>query len=214
MKNIHAKQNNFQKRNLTELPITIVTDDEHKSGDNLELTRQRIERAAMYLMSIFNLLKVCAINFEGESESKEMSGFFEDINNHCEIGYGIADSIMASASCLTEFIPDGKAESNIEIKPTDAPNFDGFFAEKYKQTGERVERVLASETVSKEVKNILEALVNEAANEAGFSFPEPDEIALKLPKIFEALGKSKDSFVVYFNAIETTLNHGTTEKDL
>jgi hypothetical protein len=42
------------------------------------MTRQRIEKAAMYLMSIFNLLKVCSINFEGQSESKEMSGFFEE----------------------------------------------------------------------------------------------------------------------------------------
>ncbi len=95
----------------------------------------------------------------------------------------------------------------------DAPNFDKFFADKYRETGERIERVLASHKVSNEVKNILKALVNEAANEAGFSFPETDEIALKLPKIFESLQKSASPFVTYFSAIETALNHGTSKAD-
>lgn len=256
----------------TELPITIVTDDEYKQGDNLENTRQKIERAAIYLKSIFNLLKTCAICVEGQADKPELSGFFEDAINHADIGYGLADSIIVSASCLTEFQPD----ETTEIK-TESPNFDSlanhiafllnnpdlpepiyeglqqgitdafnsyidqteindetktaeyiakvlrgfrkvetrsetispeFFTNQYKQTGERIERVLASDNVSNGVKNILEALVNEAANEAGFSFPETDEIALKLPKIFAALGKQKSPFVTYFSAIETTLNHG------
>lgn len=207
MNTIQPNANNFQKRKLTELPITIVTDDEHREGDNLELTRQKIERAAMYLMSVFNLLKVSALHFEGQSESKEMASAFEDFINHSAIGYGIADSILASASCLTEFIPDDE-KSEVETKqPTEAISPE-FFINQYRQTGERIERVLASDKVSNEVKNILEALVNEAANEAGFSFPETDEIALKLPKIFGTLAQSKDSFVVYYNAIETALNHG------
>lgn len=205
MKNIHLNETNFQKgRKFTELPITIVTDDEHKTGDNLEMTRQRIEKAAMYLMSIFNLIKVCSINFEGQSESAEMSGFFEDINNHCEIGYGIADSVLASSTALTEFQPD----------ETDAPNFSTTLADKCRETGEKIEKVLASDKVSDEVKNIFEALVNEAADEAEFSFPETDEIALKLPKIFDALGKQNSPFVVYYNAIETSLKHGTNDKNL
>lgn len=202
----------MKNRKFTEIPITIVTDDEHKTGDNLELTRQRIERAAMYLMSVFNLLKVSALHFEGQSESKEMAGAFEDFINHSAIGYGIADSILASASCLTEFIPD-ETESEVETKqPTDAISPE-FFTNQYRQTGERIERVLASSKVSNEVKNILEALVNEAANEAGFSFPETDEIALKLPKIFESLQKSESPFYVLYHAIETALNHGTSKTD-
>ena len=40
--------------------------------------------------------------------------------NTCEIGYGLADSIMASTSCLTEFIPD-------EVKTdTAAPELDSL----------------------------------------------------------------------------------------
>jgi hypothetical protein len=213
MKNIHLNKNNFQKNRLTELPITIVTDDEHKDGDRLELARQRIERAALYLMSVFNVLKTCALASEGQADNKEVATFCGDVMNHCDIGYGISDSILTSASCLTEFQPD-ETESDVETKqPTDAISPD-YFTNLYKRTGERIERVLVSDKVSNEVKNILEALVNEAANEAGFSFPETDEIALKLPKIFGALGKSKDSFVVYYNAIETALNHGTNEKEI
>ncbi len=206
MKNIHLKQNEFQnnKNRLTELPITIVTDDTHKEGDRLELTRQRIERAALYLMSVFGLLKVAALSSEGASEIRDLRTFCSDVVNHSDIGYGLADSILSSASCLTEFAPDEKAE----IEENAAPDLDKFWTDKYRETGERIERVLASDNVSKEVKNILEALVNEAANEAGFSFPETDEIALKLPKIFAALGKQKSPFVTYFSAIDTALNHG------
>ncbi len=113
------------KYTKTELPITIVTDDEHKQGDNLELTRQRIEKAAIYLMSVFNLLKVSALHFEGQSESKEMSGFFEDATNTSEIGYGIADSILASASCLTEFIPDETENTKVNEENEDAEKYTG-----------------------------------------------------------------------------------------
>ncbi len=209
MKTIQPNENNFHKNRLTELPITIITDDTHKDGDRLELGRQRIERAALYLMSVFSLLKVAALSGEGveESDIKALRTFCSDVVNHSDIGYGIADSILASASCLTEF-QTGETESEVETKqPTEGISPE-FFTNQYKRTGERVERVLASDNVSNGVKNILQALVNEAANEAGFSFPESDEIALKLPKIFEKLGKSKSPFVCYYSAIETALNHG------
>ena len=213
MKTIQPNTNNFQnKRKLTELPITIVTDDEHKTGDNLEMTRQRIEKAAFYLMSILNTVKTCALSFEGETEDKKITRFLYDVTHQCELGYGIADSILASASCLTEFQPDEKAE--IETATATAPDLAKFWTDKYRETGERIEKVLASEKVSNDVKNVLEALVNEVANEAGFSFPEADEIALKLPKIFDRLGKSNSPFVTYFSAIETALTHGANEKNL
>jgi hypothetical protein len=195
------------KYTKTELPITIITDDEHKTGDNLELTRQRIEKATLYIHSLFNSIRYSLENLPSFDDQK-LEEVVWDARNVCELGYGVADSILASASCLTEFQPDEKAESDVETKqPTDAISPD-YFTNLYKRTGERIERVLASDNVSKEVKNILEALVNEAANEAGFSFPETDEIALKLPKIFAALGKQKSPFMTYFSAIETVLNHG------
>ena len=93
------------KRIKTELPITIITDDEYKQGDNLEMTRQRIEKAAMLIESIFNILKVSAQTFEGDAET-ETQNFLWDLMNTCEIGCGLADSIMASASCLTDYQPD------------------------------------------------------------------------------------------------------------
>jgi hypothetical protein len=210
MKNIQPNANNFQKNRLTELPVTIVTDDTHKEGDQLELTRQRIEKAALYLMSVFNLLKTCAVSSEGQADNKEVATFCGDVMNHCDIGYGISDSILASASALTEFIPDEKAE--IETA-TAAPDLANFWTDKYRETGERIERVLASEKVSRKVKNILEALVAEAAIEAGFSIPDTEDIAGKFPKIFDRLGKSKSPFVCYYSAIETALNHGTSKTD-
>ena len=115
MKTIQSKQSDFQnKRKLTELLITIVTDDEHKEGDNLEMTRQRIEKAAFYLMSILNTVKTCALSFEGETEDKKIHGFLYDVMHQCEIGCGIADSILASASCLTEFQPDNAVEAETQ----------------------------------------------------------------------------------------------------
>ncbi len=215
MKNIQPKQTNFQNnRKFTELPITIVTDDEYKVGDNLEMIRQRIEKATLYVHSLFNSIRYSLENLPSFDDQK-LEEIVWDTRNVCELGYGVADSILASVSGLTEFQPDDQSESQeIETPNTAPPNLDKFWMDKYTRAGERIERLLASEKVSNEVKNIFEALVNEAANEAGFSFPEPDEIALKLPKIFESLAKSKDPIVVYFNAIETALNHGTTEKDL
>ena len=92
----------------TELPITIITDDEYKQGDNLEMTRQRIEKAAIYLTGVFELMKAAAFHFEGETDTQKISNAFEVIVLQCDIGYGLADSILAAASCLTEFIPDEK----------------------------------------------------------------------------------------------------------
>ena len=95
------------KRIKTELPITIITGDDYKQGDNLEMASQRIEKAAMLIESIFNLLRSSAQTFEGQME-KEAQGFLWDLMNTCDIGYGLADSILAAASCLTEFKPDEK----------------------------------------------------------------------------------------------------------
>lgn len=91
---------------------------------------------------------------------------------------------------------------------SEKPNYDEFFTSSYKKTAARLERVLASEKVSPEVKNILEALVAEAAIEAGFSIPDTENIAGKFPKIFESLAKSASPFYVLYHAIETALNHG------
>ena len=107
-------------------------------------------------------------------------------------------------------------------KPTDQPiaridekpNYDDFFSKKHKQTAARLERVLLSEKVSTEVKNILEALVAEAAIEAGFSIPDFDEIGFKFSKIFDSLYKEGSSFYVLHDAIETALNHGTNDKEI
>ena len=77
------------KRIKTELPITIITDDEYKQGDNLEMTRQRIEKAAMLIGSIFSLLKVSALTFEGRrtaGNAKISVGFDEHLRDRLRLG--------------------------------------------------------------------------------------------------------------------------------
>ena len=96
------------KRIKTELPITIVTDDEYKQGDNLEMTRQRIEQAAFYVISLFNTVRYTLENLPDFQERKLEEAVW-DARRTCELGYAIADTILASASCLTEFQPDDVA---------------------------------------------------------------------------------------------------------
>jgi hypothetical protein len=111
-------KNKYKK---TELPITIITDDEHKTGDNLELTRQRIEKATLYIHSLFNSIRYSLENLPSFDDQK-LEEVVWDARNVCELGYGVADSILASASCLTEFQPDDKCDESESAKVSEETN--------------------------------------------------------------------------------------------
>ena len=97
----------------TEIPITIITDDEHKTGDQLELTRQQIERASFYTQSLFNSINYSLETLPDFADNK-LQAVIEAARHLCEIGYAVADSILASTSNLTEFIPDEFKEIETE----------------------------------------------------------------------------------------------------
>ncbi len=126
MKNIQPNENNFQKNKYikTELPITIVTDEEYKQGDNLELTRQRIEKATLYIHSLFNSIRYSLENLPSFDDQK-LEEVVWDARNVCEIGYGVADSILASASTLTEFIPDETESKRVNQENEDTEKYTG-----------------------------------------------------------------------------------------
>lgn len=60
---------------------------------NLEITRRQIEKTALHLASLFKLMQTASQKTDGE--------FSYTIETTCEIGYELADSILAASAALT-----------------------------------------------------------------------------------------------------------------
>lgn len=60
----------------------------------------QIERTALRLQSIFNLLKTSARQFEGQSNDCEIAEFLGDLADFCEIGKEYSNSIYKDISEL------------------------------------------------------------------------------------------------------------------
>jgi hypothetical protein len=80
----------------TDLIVKIETDYTH--DNEFQATRQRMEKAAFFIQSLFYLIKLANANFESITNTKEAENHIENLNNLCELGSGLAFSVFREAS--------------------------------------------------------------------------------------------------------------------
>jgi hypothetical protein len=108
------------KTTETKIPVTIFTGYQHPKGNDLEIARQQIEKAVLYIESLFNLIKLSS-EFLEESNDYRMQHYGGDLQHISEIGYGVADSILTSMTVFTGVISD--IEESRRIDETAKPMF-------------------------------------------------------------------------------------------
>ncbi len=85
------------KTKQTFIPVEIKTDYTHESGNEMELARQQIELASLYLHSLFNSIKYLASDLESRVSEKESEHCY-DLRNLADIGYAVCNSIFRASS--------------------------------------------------------------------------------------------------------------------
>lgn len=106
----------------TKIPVNIETGYIHASGNQIREATQRIEKTALHIESLFNLIKASSFNAVAQSsEAYQLNKILEDVQNVSELGSSLALSIFESILPISQ-VENDLDESNRIINniPADA----------------------------------------------------------------------------------------------
>ena len=178
----------------TEIPITILTDDQHKQGDVLESVRQQVEQSGFHLQTLFNNLKRSALYMEhyfDNSAPDEVRGFCSDLMNTADIGNCLCMNVWRAVSELTDLQMNAETTSEVEtpvVEKSDAETL-----------AEKISYLMRSEDVPSPISGGLISVMldffNEEVDQPAFEDEtSPDYLArlLKCSDYFTADGERTD----------------------
>ena len=101
----------------TIIPVKIETGYRHEEDNQFEEARQRLEKAALYLESIFNLINLSAQAFEVVGE-KYLNQYLDDLTHISELGNALASSIFDSTMPYLQVEFDTKKSNQFQNEDT------------------------------------------------------------------------------------------------
>ncbi len=189
----------------TELPITILTDYEHRKGDLLESVRQQIEQSGFHLQTLFNNLKRSALFMEhyfDDSAPDEIRGFCSDLMNTADIGNGLCMNVWRAVSELTDLQMTGEtaAESEPPIADSEINSENSVHKSDAETLAEKISYLMRSEDVPSPISGGLISVMldffNEEVDQPAFEDEtSPDYLArlLKCSDYFTADGEKAEA---------------------